>query len=131
MVRHHRRHRQGRRRTPAPAAEPPYLGNSGNVWDQLQDPFYDVGAQYSRPYTLYTTGIGYRIDRVDQPPDDYDNPYDIFWDAQYSGDLYLLEDDREVLGMAMLRAGQTDVNTEDAGEVDAALADVLELAADV
>ena len=110
---------------------PSYLGNSGNIWEQLQDPFYDVGAQYSRPYTLYTTGIGYRIDRVDQPPDGYDNPYDILWDAQYAGDLFLLEDDREVLGMAMLRAGQTDVNTEDAEQVDAALADVLELASAV
>ena len=30
--------------------------------------------------------------------------------------------------MAMLRAGQTDVNTEDAAQVDAALADILELA---
>ena len=107
---------------------PSYLGNSGNVWEQLQDPFYDVGAVYSRPYTMYTTGIGYRIDRVTQAPDAYDNPYDIFWDGAYSGDLYLLEDDREVLGMAMLRAGQTDVNTEDAAAVDAALADVLELA---
>jgi spermidine/putrescine transport system substrate-binding protein len=107
---------------------PTYLGNSGNVWDELQDPFYDVGAQYSRPYTMYTTGIGYRIDRVSQAPDGYDNPYDIFWDSAYSGDLFLLEDDREVLGMAMLRAGQTDVNTEDAAQVDAALADILELA---
>ncbi len=107
---------------------PSYLGNSGNVWEQLQDPFYDVGANYSRPYTMYTTGIGYRIDRVTQAPDGYDNPYDIFWDSAYSGDLFLLEDDREVLGMAMLRAGQTDVNTEDAEQVDAALADILELA---
>jgi spermidine/putrescine transport system substrate-binding protein len=106
---------------------PSYLGNSTNVWDQLQDPFYDVGAQYTRPYSLYTTGIGYRVDRVEQPPEDYDNPYDVFWDTAYSGDLYLLEDDREVLGMAMLRAGQTDVNTEDAEQVDAALADILEL----
>ncbi len=105
-----------------------YLGNSGNIWDQLQDPFYDVGAQYSRPYAMYTTGIGYRIDRVTQAPDEYDNPYDILWDPAYSGDLYLLEDDREVLGMAMLRAGQTDVNTEDSAQVDAALADILELA---
>jgi spermidine/putrescine transport system substrate-binding protein len=104
-----------------------YLGNSGNVWEQLQDPFYDVGAQYSRPYTLYTTGIGYRVDRVEQPPEDYDNPYDVFWDTAYAGDLYLLEDDREVLGMAMLRAGQADVNTEDADQVDAALNDILEL----
>jgi len=104
-----------------------YLGNSGNVWESLQDPFYDVGAQYSRPYTLYTTGIGYRVDRVDQSPDQYDNPYDVYWDPAYSGDLFLLEDDREVLGMAMLRAGQSDVNTEDAALVEAALADILEL----
>ena len=83
-----------------------YLGNSSNIWTQLQDPFYDVGAQYSRPYAMYGTGIGYRIDRVSQPPEGYDNPYDILWDPQYSGDLYLLEDDREVLGMAMLRRGR-------------------------
>jgi spermidine/putrescine transport system substrate-binding protein len=107
---------------------PSYLGNSTNVWESLQDPFYDVGAQYSRPYTLYATGIGYRVDRVTQPPEDYDNPYDIFWDETYRGDLYLLEDDREVFGMAMRRAGETDVNTEDAAQVDAALADIQELA---
>lgn len=105
-----------------------YLGNSSNIWTQLQDPFYDVGAQYSRPYAMYATGIGYRIDRVSQAPGDYDNPYDIMWDPEYSGDLYLLEDDREVLGMAMLRAGETDVNTEDQAQVDAALADIQELA---
>lgn len=110
---------------------PSYLGNSGNSWEQLQDPFYDVGAQYTRPYSLYSTGIGYRVDRVDQPPEDYDNPYDILWDVQYSGDLYLLEDDREVLGMAMLRAGQTDVNTEDEAQIEAALTDVLDLASTV
>ena len=77
---------------------------------------------------MYATGIGYRIDRVSQAPGDYDNPYDIMWDPEYSGDLYLLEDDREVLGMAMLRAGETDVNTEDQAQVDAALADIQELA---
>jgi spermidine/putrescine transport system substrate-binding protein len=107
---------------------PSYLPSTANVWEQLQDPFYDVGAVYSRPYTMYTTGIGYRIDRVDQPPDAYDNPYDILWDSTYAGDVFLLEDDREVLGMAMLRAGETDVNTEDPAIVDAALADVQELA---
>ncbi len=107
---------------------PSYLPSSSNIWEQLQDPFYDVGAVYSRPYTMYTTGIGYRIDRVEQPPDAYDNPYDILWDPAYAGDVFLLEDDREVLGMAMLRAGETDVNTEDPAVIDAALADVLELA---
>jgi spermidine/putrescine transport system substrate-binding protein len=106
---------------------PSYLGNSTNVWEQLQDPFYDKGAQYSRPYTMYTTGIGYRIDRVEQPPEDYDNPYDMFWDPSYRGDVFVLEDDREVLGMALLRQGETDVNTEDQALIDGALQDVLEL----
>lgn len=104
-----------------------YLGNTSNLWDELQDPFYDQGAQYSVPYTLFTTGIGYRRDRVTTPPEEYDNPYDIFWDESYSGDVFVLDDDREVLGMAMLRAGQTDVNTEDSTEVDAALNDVLDM----
>jgi spermidine/putrescine transport system substrate-binding protein len=108
-----------------------YLTNTSNVWAQLQDPFYDVGAQYSRPYTMYTTGIGYRIDRVEQPPDAYDNPYDILWDPTYRGDTYVLEDDREVLGMALLRQGETDVNTEDPGLIDGALDDVLQLTDDV
>jgi spermidine/putrescine transport system substrate-binding protein len=105
-----------------------YLPNLGNVWPSLQDPFYDQGSVYTVPYTLYTTGIGYRIDGVATPPDGYDNPYDIFWDPANSGQVYLLEDDREVFGMAMLRRDPaTDVNTEDAEVIDAALADVSEL----
>jgi spermidine/putrescine transport system substrate-binding protein len=106
---------------------PSYLGNRSNLWDELQDPFYDRGARYSVPYTMYTTGIGYRRDRVSVPPEDLANPYDVYWDEQYAGEVFVLEDDREVLGMAMLRAGQTDVNTEDDGEVQAALDDVLDL----
>ena len=76
---------------------------STNVWESLQDPFYDKGGVYSVPYTLFTTGIGYRIDAVAKAPDAYDNPYDIFWDPANSGQVYLLEDDREVFGMALLR----------------------------
>ena len=78
-------------------------------------PVLRQGRVYPVPYALFTTGIGYRIDAVAKPPDDYDNPYDIFWDAANCGQVYLLEDDREVFGMAMLRTGPTDVNTEDAG----------------
>ena len=75
-----------------------YLPNLTNVWESLQDPFYDQGSVYTVPYTLFTTGIGYRIDAVAKPPDDYENPYDIFWDAANAGQVYLLEDDREVFG---------------------------------
>jgi spermidine/putrescine transport system substrate-binding protein len=87
-----------------------YLPNLRNAWPQLQDPFYDQGSQYTVPYTAYTTGIGYRADRVTSVPA---NGYDLLWDASQKGKIYVLEDDREPLAMAMLRAGQLDVNTED------------------
>ena len=105
-----------------------YLTNFENVWNSLRDPFYDQGSVYTVPYTLYTTGIGYRIDAVGKAPDAYDNPYDIFWDQANSGQVYLLEDDREVFGMALLRRDpEVDVNTEDSDLIAAALTDVNEL----
>ena len=39
-----------------------YLSNFGNVIEGLRDPYYDVGAQYTTPYIIYSTGIGYRTD---------------------------------------------------------------------
>jgi spermidine/putrescine transport system substrate-binding protein len=45
--------------------------------------------------------------------------------------VFLLEDDREVFAMALLRAGETEVNTEDPALIEQALADVSELAAAV
>ncbi len=104
-----------------------YLANLANFWETLQDPFYDKGAQYTVPYVLWTTGIGYRVDLVEEPPESYENPYDILWDAKYKGQTWVLDDDREILGMALLRNGELDVNTEDPAKIDAALADLLEL----
>ena len=80
-----------------------YLPNLGNAWPQLRDPFYDSGSRYSVPYNAYTTGIGYRADRVTAVPT---RGYDLLWDAAHQGKTYVLDDDREVLAMAMLRAGQ-------------------------
>ncbi len=62
-----------------------YIPNITNVWESLQDPFYDKGGVYSVPYTLFSTGIGYRVDAVAKSPDMFDNPYDIFWDTANSG----------------------------------------------
>jgi spermidine/putrescine transport system substrate-binding protein len=105
-----------------------YLTNATNVWESLQDPFYDKGSVYSVPYVMFTTGIGYRTDQVAQPPETYSNPYDIFWDPAYRGQVYLLEDDREVFGMALLRmSNDNDVNTEDPELIEEALASVMEL----
>ena len=41
-----------------------YIPNLKNVWPEYQDPWYDGGARYTVPYTVYTTGVAYRADRV-------------------------------------------------------------------
>jgi spermidine/putrescine transport system substrate-binding protein len=90
-----------------------YIPNlAANVWDVFQSPFYDVGAQYTVPYAVYTTGIGWRDDVV---PDDIaamDNPYDILWDERFAGQTHLLNGSRDTLAAALLRMG-ADVNAED------------------
>ncbi len=43
-----------------------YIPNlAQNVWPSLQSPYYDVGSRYSVPYTIYSTGIGWRSDKVE------------------------------------------------------------------
>jgi spermidine/putrescine transport system substrate-binding protein len=92
-----------------------YIPNYSNVWPQLQDPFYDKGNRYSIPYTLYTTGVGYRVDKIDPADDPYKmkDGTDLLYNPKYKGRVSVLDDDREALAMALLRLGITDVNTED------------------
>ena len=69
-----------------------YLTNAGNLWPGLQDPWYDRGSRYTVPYTVYSTGIGWRTDTVAADIPAMDNPYDVFWDQQYAGRLAILDD---------------------------------------
>ena len=105
-----------------------YVPNlAANVWPQLQSPFYDVGSQYTVPYVIYTTGIGYRTDEVSPPPEDLSNPYDIFFDAKYKGRTFLLDDYREAMCMLLLRNGVMDVNTGDEAALAQVRQDLLDL----
>jgi spermidine/putrescine transport system substrate-binding protein len=104
-----------------------YVPNLANVWTALQDPFYDQGSRYTVPYVTYSTGIGYRRDRLGLDPATLDNPYDVFWDEALRGKVWLLDDAREAIALALLRKGETDVNTEDPALIDAAKADLLDL----
>jgi spermidine/putrescine transport system substrate-binding protein len=90
-----------------------YLPNLKNVWRSLQSPYYDVHSRYSVPYTIYTTGIAYRKDKVKKPPSAFANGWDIFWHAKpYAGKVAILDDEREALSMALLHRGVHDINTE-------------------
>ncbi len=97
-----------------------YLTNFSNVWTTYHDPYYDKGAQYTVPYTVYTTGIGYRNDIVTGDVGAMDNPYDVLWDATYASDgVHLLNGSRDTLAAALLRMG-ADVNTDDPDVLDQA-----------
>jgi spermidine/putrescine transport system substrate-binding protein len=106
-----------------------YLPNlPKNIWKSLQSPYYDQGSQYTVPYVTYSTGIGWRNDKVTEDIAKLDNPWSIFWNSQkYNGYVGVLDDDRESLVMAMLYRGKTDVNTEDPADIEAALADLKAL----
>jgi spermidine/putrescine transport system substrate-binding protein len=98
------------------------------VWPELHSPFYDVGPRYTVPYVTYTTGIAWRNDRLDFDPSKLDQPWDAFWKAEkYRGKVAILDDSREAPGMALMRRGVTDLNTESPELVNRAIADLEEL----
>jgi spermidine/putrescine transport system substrate-binding protein len=102
-----------------------YLPHLKNAWPEFQDPWYDQGAQYTVPYTIYGTGVMYRADRVSSVPE---NGYDLLWDKAYAGKTYLLDDRQEAIGMSLLRNDiTTDVNTSNADYVTKATDSLIEL----
>lgn len=97
------------------------------TWPELHSPFYDVGPRYSVPYTLYTTGIGWRNDQIgDLDPNELG--WESFWKSQaLRGRVAVLDDSREGLGLALMRRGITNLNTEDEALLKRASDDLIEL----
>lgn len=107
-----------------------YLDNVGNVWPELQDPFYDKGSRYSIPYTIYQTGIGWRTDMVPLEIEDFEampNAWDIFWDPTYKGITGLYDDYREAMTMALFRNGIDNTETGDPAHLELARDQLSEL----
>jgi spermidine/putrescine transport system substrate-binding protein len=88
-----------------------YITNRGNVWPRLRDPWYDRGSRYTIPYTIYSTGIGWRTDMVPTDVAGLDNPYDVLWDTTYRGGTAILDDWHTAMAMVLLRNGIFDINT--------------------
>ena len=45
-----------------------YIPNIHQAWPDFSNPYYDRGWQYTVPYTIYTTGIAWRKDKVRENP---------------------------------------------------------------
>ncbi|MDP8977736.1 MAG: spermidine/putrescine ABC transporter substrate-binding protein, partial [Actinomycetota bacterium] len=98
-----------------------YLPNlRRNVWPLLADPFYDRGPRYSVPYTVYQTGLGWRVDTVAEDVARLANPWDALWDRSHRGRLGVYDDYREALVAGLLHEGVRDVNTGEPRQLDRA-----------
>lgn len=104
-----------------------YLPNISNCWEQFTNPWYDQGWHYSVPYTIYTTGVGWRTDQVSADLAASDNPYDALWDSQYAGKTAIIDDWHTAMAMVLLRDGDHDINTAD----DAKIAQIRQGLADL
>lgn len=103
-----------------------YLTNFDNVLPSLQSPYYDVGSRYSVPYTVYTTGLAYRRDVID---DDAiaATGWETIWDPANRGYVGIIDDPRDALTLGMYKLGITDTNTDDADVIAQARDAIAEL----
>ena len=93
-----------------------YIPNIANTWPDYRDPFYDQGWQYTTPYSIYTTGMAWRKDKVNLAPS-----WNMPWEgAPYAGKVAVLDDYRETISLALLRAGNLDLNTTNTAQIHAA-----------
>ena len=100
-----------------------YIPNISNTWSDYQNPFYDQGWQYTTPYSIYTTGMAWRKDKVNLTPG-----WDMPWQASaYKGKVALLDDYREGISLALLKRGIYDLNTTSTAQIQQAGADLQQL----
>jgi spermidine/putrescine transport system substrate-binding protein len=90
-----------------------YIPNITQAWPDFTNPFYDQGWQYTVPYTIYTTGIAWRKDLVDENPLTMSNPWAMPWQAKYKGRVAILDDYRESISLGLMKNGIFDLNTTD------------------
>ena len=97
-----------------------YLPNFQYVGQTFKNPNFDNpeengGNKYSVPYFYGTTGYCQRTDKVPT----LQTRWDPLWDTQYKGQINLLDDERECLGMALKKLGFSN-NTKSQDELDQA-----------
>jgi len=88
-----------------------YIPDIKNVWPTFTNPWYDQEWRFTVPYTVYTTGIGWRHDQVPEDIGALSNPYDALWDPKYKNKTAVIDDWHTAMAMVLLRNGVTNVNT--------------------
>ena len=94
-----------------------YIPGISNVWPSFTNPFYDQEWRYTVPYTIYTTGMGWRTDTVPADIGALANPYESLWDPTYKDKTGVIDDWHTAMAMVLLKQGITDVNTSSADDL--------------
>jgi spermidine/putrescine transport system substrate-binding protein len=94
-----------------------YLPNISQAWPDFTNPFYDLGWQYTVPYTIYTTGMSWRKDLVHENPYAMRNPWAMPWQGKYKGKVGILDDYREGISLGLMKNGIFNLNTTDLGQI--------------
>ena len=105
-----------------------YIPNITQAWSDFTNPFYDGKWHYTVPYTIYTTGIAWRKDHVDENPYAMANPWAMPWQAKYKDKVAILDDARESISLGLMKNGIFDLNTTDPNQIAAAGQSLQELA---
>jgi spermidine/putrescine transport system substrate-binding protein len=108
-----------------------YLPNITNLWSWFRGdgPFFDPQLRYSTPYTVYSSGVGWRADLVapNDAPDAQPDPFAIFWNTRYRGELGMYDEYLEALSLSLLHDGVIDLHAATDAQLERA-ADGLERA---
>ncbi|MBK7745964.1 MAG: spermidine/putrescine ABC transporter substrate-binding protein [Candidatus Obscuribacter sp.] len=97
---------------------------------RFRNSLFDPGLKYCVPYTWGTTGIGYNLDHLSRllrlPEHNVGRlSWDVFWDKRLSQRMTLLDDGREVIGMALKKSGHS-YNSKDQTQISAATRTLIE-----
>jgi len=98
------------------------IPNIANVDEQFRNPYFDPGNQFTVPYQWGTVGLVVDTAKVTQPVDSWAD----LWDPAFKGRVVLLDDEREVIGMALLVLGY-DKNSTDPAQLEEAKQKLKEL----
>ena len=79
------------------------IPNVQNLEKHLSQLPFDPTQQFAIPYLWGTVGIGYNSSVVTEVP----TSWDVLWDPRYAGRISMLNDQREVLGLALRALGHS------------------------
>lgn len=93
------------------------IPNMSNIGAQYLDHSYDKGNKYSVPYMWGTMGILYNKTMVTEPVDSWK----ILWDEKYSGQILMLNSERDMISITLRMLGYS-MNSKDDAQLEEAKA---------